>query len=117
MFEPNSFNLNEPAADPRHWLLEPNMIFLSHGAFGACPKRVLECQAEWRARMERQPLQFLSRDLENHLDSARGALAAFVGANAEDIVFVPNATSGVNTVLRSLTFDQGDELLVTDHEY
>lgn len=117
MPEPNSFDLNEPAADPQLWLLQPDLIFLSHGAFGACPKRVLERQAEWRARMERQPLQFLARDLEGHLDSARETLAAFIGANAEDVVFVPNATSGVNTVLRSLSFEKGDELLVTDQEY
>ena len=117
MFEPNSFDLNEPAADPRNWLLEPDLIFVSHGAFGASPKRVLECQAEWRARMERQPLQFLARDLEGHLDSAREALAGFVGANAEAVVFVPNATAGVNTVVRSLSFAKGDELLVTDQEY
>jgi isopenicillin-N epimerase len=117
MFEPDGFDLNKPAADPNHWLLEPGLIFLSHGAFGACPKRVLECQAEWRARMERQPLQFLGRDLEGHLDVARGTLAEFIGADADDLVFVPNATSGVNTVLRSLVFAQRDELLVTDQEY
>src|SRR5207302_1031328 len=117
MFETDRFVLNEPAADPGHWLLEPELIFLSHGAFGACPKRVLECQAEWRAGMERQPLQFLGRDLEHHLDSARETLAGFVGADADDLVFVPNATSGVNTVLRSLSFERGDELLVTDQEY
>src|SRR5215472_16151747 len=101
MFEPDRWNLNQPAADPQNWLLEPELIFLSHGAFGACPKRVLECQTEWRARMERQPLQFLGRDLEGHLDAGRGALSEFIGADADDLVFVSNATSGVNTVLRS----------------
>src|SRR5262249_8710759 len=117
MFEADKFNLDKPATDPAFWLLEPGLIFLSHGAFGACPKTVLECQAEWRARMERQPLQFLGRELEGHLDSARQTLAAFVGADWDDLVFVPNATSGVNTVLRSLSFHEGDELLVTDQEY
>ena len=67
--------------------------------------------------MERQPLQFLVRELESHLDVARAALAQFVGADADDLVFVPNATSGVNTVLRSLEFKPGDELLVTNQEY
>jgi isopenicillin-N epimerase len=117
VFEPGSFKLNRPAADPQHWLLDPQLIFLNHGSFGACPKRVVERQAEWRARMERQPVQFLARDLESHLDVARGTLAAFVGADAEAVVFVPNATSGVNCVLRSLSFEKGDELLVTDQEY
>lgn len=67
--------------------------------------------------MERQPLQFLVRELETHLDHARTVLAQFTGAEAEDLVFVPNATTGVNTVLRSLRFGPGDELLVTDQEY
>jgi isopenicillin-N epimerase len=106
-----------PAANPQHWLLDPEIIFLNHGAFGACPRRVLEFQGEWRARMERQPLQFLARELETHLDSARESLAQFVGAETDDLVFVPNATNGVNTILRSLDFQPGDELLTTDHEY
>lgn len=110
-------SLNRPAADPRQWLLDPEIVFLSHGAFGACPRRVLEVQSDWRARLERQPLQFLVRELEGQLDAARQALAQFMGADADDLVFVPNATTGVNTVLRSLEFQPGDELLVTDHEY
>jgi isopenicillin-N epimerase len=109
--------LNHPSADPRLWLLDPEIIFLNHGAFGACPQRVLEFQNEWRLRMERQPLQFLVRELETHLDSAREMLAQFAGAEADDLVFVPNATSGVNTILRSLVFQPGDELLVTNQEY
>lgn len=70
-----------------------------------------------RDRMERQPIQFLVRDLEPMLDSARAAMADFAGARTQDIVFVPNATSGVNTVLRSLPYMPGVEWLVTDHEY
>jgi len=67
--------------------------------------------------MERQPLQFLVREMEKELDAARDVLARFVGTEMEDLAFVPNATSGVNAVLRSLPFQRGDELLVTDHEY
>ena len=67
--------------------------------------------------MERQPLQFFVRELETHLDHARARLAQFIGAAADDIVFIPNATTGLNAVLRSLSFNPGDELLVTDHEY
>ena len=113
----DEITLSRPGADPQHWLLDPEIIFLNHGAFGGCPQPVLEAQNEWRRRMERQPLQFLARDLEARLDAARVALAQFVGAEAEDLVFIPNATTGVNTVLRSLTFHPGDELLVTNHEY
>ncbi len=110
-------NLNQPACVPRLWLLDQAVTFLNHGSFGACPQRVLEFQNDLRARLERQPVQFLVRELEPLLDNARAALAQFVGADADDLVFAPNTTSGVNAVLRSLTFLPGDELLVTNHEY
>ena len=113
----NEISLNRPAADPADWPLDPDIVFLNHGAFGACPRSVLEAQHEWRTRMERQPVEFLVRHLPGQLDSAREALAQFAGAAAEDLVFVPNATAGVNTVLRSLPFQPGDELLVTSQEY
>jgi isopenicillin-N epimerase len=99
------------------WSLDPAISFLNHGSFGACPIAVLEQQQHYRQRMERQPLQFLGVDLEPLLDQAREALAAFVGADAADLGFVPNATTGVNAVLRSLTFQPGEELLTTNHEY
>lgn len=116
-FDPDSAAIRNPAADPALWLHEPGVIFLNHGAFGSCPRHLLEHQGKWRSQMERQPLQFLARDLEAHLDAARKALAEFVGCIPDDLVFVPNTTTGVNTVLRSLKFQPGDELLVTDHEY
>src|SRR6185369_3383869 len=82
-----------------------------------CPRPVLDLQQALRARLERQPTQFMTRDLEGRLDEARAALGAFVGALPADLAFVPNATSGVNAVLRSLVFAPGDELLTTDHTY
>lgn len=102
-------------ADP--WLLDPDVVFLNHGSFGACPQPVLDYQQAMRARLERQPVQFFVRDLEDLLDEARAALGAFLGAPAQDLAWVPNATTGVNAVLRSLALEPGDELLVTDHEY
>ena len=99
------------------WRLDPSVAFLNHGSFGACPAAVLEAQARWRDRMEAEPVRFLARDLEGLLAGARAELAGFVGADPDDIAFVANATSGVNAVLRSLSFAPGDELLVTDHAY
>lgn len=113
----NEISLSQPACDPKNWLLDPSIIYLNHGAFGACPKRVLEFQSEWRNRLERQPSQFLVRELEKELDSARETLARFIGADTKDLVFISNTTHGINTVLRSLDFQPGDELLVTDQEY
>jgi isopenicillin-N epimerase len=105
------------ASFQRLWSLDRNIDFLNHGSFGACPKPVLSFQSQVRKRLERQPVRFFLEECEPLLDEARSTLARFLGAHAEDLVFVPNATAGVNTVLRSLRFRKGDELLVTDHAY
>ncbi|WP_224244013.1 aminotransferase class V-fold PLP-dependent enzyme [Hyalangium gracile] len=99
------------------WSLDPDIVFLNHGSFGACPTEVLQAQAEVRARLEAEPVRFFVRELEPLLDEARSALAAFVDADPETVAFVPNATAGVNTVLRSLRLSPGDELLTTNQEY
>lgn len=93
------------------------MTFLNHGSFGACPKQVLDFQQRLRSQLEQEPLRFFGREWEPLLDDARTKLAAFVGADVQDLVFVSNATTGVNSVLRSLTFSPGDEILTTNHEY
>lgn len=105
------------APDADAWALDPALVFLNHGSFGACPRAVLEAQAVLRAEMEANPVAFLDRALEPRLEAARALLAAFVGAGADDLAFVKNATHGLATVLRSLRFAPGDELLATDHEY
>lgn len=109
--------IDRPAVDPALFALEAETIFLNHGSFGSCPLAVLEHQNEIRRRLELQPVKFFQRDFEPLLDEARAALGKFVGAAADDLVFVSNATEGVNTVLRSLPFEAGDELLVSSHEY
>lgn len=106
-----------PTAFSAYWTLNPQIIFLNHGSFGACPFPVLEAQKQVRQELEREPVRFFLREFEPLLDQARDQLAQFVGVEARDLVFVPNATTGVNSVLRSLQLNPGDELLTTDHEY
>ncbi|MEE8331588.1 MAG: aminotransferase class V-fold PLP-dependent enzyme [Acidimicrobiia bacterium] len=99
------------------WTLDPEVDFLNHGSFGAAPVPVLEAQAEIRKQMEAEPVRFMQREREALLDSATERLADFLGCSAADLGLVANATTGVNAVLRSLTFEPGDELLITDHAY
>ncbi|MBS0306633.1 MAG: aminotransferase class V-fold PLP-dependent enzyme [Proteobacteria bacterium] len=101
----------------RHFLLDPGTVFLNHGSFGACPRPVLQAQQRWRDEMERNPVLFLGRRSAALLAEARSALADHLGARADDLVFVANATTGVNIVARSLELCAGDEVLATDHEY
>lgn len=106
-----------PSELAHHWTLDPSVTFLNHGSFGATPLPVLEAQSAWRARMEREPVDFFTRDLEPALDEARAVLAAFVGADPDDLALVTNATTGINIVARSLRLEPGDEIVVTDHTY
>lgn len=101
----------------RHWTLDPEITFLNHGSFGACPSPVLEAQRGFQDQMEREPYRFFIREAPALLADARHALGRFIGASPDDLAFVPNATTGVNAVLRSLSLTVGDELLVTTHEY
>lgn len=106
-----------PSDLAHYWPLDPAVTFLNHGSYGACPRAVLEAQQHFRERMERNPVEFLTRALEPLLDEARQELAAFLGADPQNLVFVPNTTTGVNAVLRSLRFEPGDEVLTTTHVY
>jgi isopenicillin-N epimerase len=99
------------------WSLNNNLVFLNHGSFGACPKAVLAAQQNLRSQLEQDPVNFFGRNWEPLIDNARSKLAAFINADVQDLVFVPNATTGVNSVLRSLKFSPDDEILTTNHEY
>src|SRR5262249_47056905 len=100
---------SEPTDFRQFWTLEPSIHYLNHGSYGACPRPVLEAQGAIQNDLEHEPVRFFTYDLPSRGEAARRALAAFVGASPEDVVFVRNATTGVNTVLRSLSFSRGDE--------
>ena len=101
------------------WMLDPDVVHLNHGSFGACPLEVLEEQQKWRTAMEQNPVRFMMTELQPALDQSRRQLAEFVGADTAGLVFVPNATAGINSVLWSMEpqLGPGDEILVTDHTY
>jgi isopenicillin-N epimerase len=99
------------------FLLDPDVIFLNHGSFGATPRPVFDVYQEWQRQLEKQPIQFLIRDSLDHFRIARQGLASYLGADPLNLVFIPNATFGVNIVGRSLDFQPGDQVLTTNHEY
>ncbi len=101
------------------FLLRPDVVFLNHGSFGACPKAVFAEYQRLQLELEREPVDFLHTDrtLPARQAAVRAELAAFLGAQADDLALVPNATWGGNVVARSLRLEPGDEVLTTDHEY
>jgi isopenicillin-N epimerase len=100
-----------------HFLLDPDVVFLNHGSFGATPKPVFEAYQNWQRRLERQPVLFLGREYDHLLRESRIALGEYLHADADDLVYIPNATHGVNIIAHSLNLQPGDEVLTTDHEY
>jgi isopenicillin-N epimerase len=99
------------------FLLDPDVIFLNHGSFGACPRPVFEVYQNWQLELERQPVAFLGRRATGLLAEARARLGAYLGCAAENLVYFPNPTTALNMVVRSLPLGPGDEILTTDHEY
>jgi isopenicillin-N epimerase len=99
------------------FLLDPDVVYLNHGSFGACPRPVFDVYQEWQRELEREPVLFFDRRLEDELARVRAALGEYVGAPADDLALVLNATVGMNAVLRSLPLGPGDEILTTEHEY
>ncbi|MDQ6604170.1 MAG: aminotransferase class V-fold PLP-dependent enzyme, partial [Chloroflexota bacterium] len=99
------------------FLVRRDIAFLNHGSYGACPRPVFETYQSWQRELEQQPVEFISRRMRGLLAEARGVLGDYVGAAADNLVFIPNVTWGANAVARSLALQPGDEVLATDLEY
>src|SRR3954447_5556560 len=113
----------DEAAEARHralreqFLIRPDVTFLNHGSYGACPKPVFEKYQAWQLELEQQPVEFIGRRRVELLGQARAALATYLNADADEIVYQPNVTQALNIPARSLPLKEGDEVLATDHEY
>jgi len=99
------------------FLLDPEIAYLNHGAYGATPRSVFETHLQWQRELEREPVDFLSRFGVERLAHSRQALADYLDCSRDDLVYVSNGTTGLNIVARSLRLGEGDELLTTDHEH
>ncbi len=99
------------------YLLKPDLVFLNHGSFGACPRPVFEVYQNWQRELELDPVSFIGRRLPSLLEEARGKLAAYLGVDSGEVVFFTNPTTAFNMALRSLNLNPGDEILTTTFEY
>jgi len=99
------------------YLLNNNIIFLNHGSFGACPKPVFNEYQQWQSLIESQPVQYFSEDIYNYLSKSREDLSTFISCDLDDIIFVPNPTTAINSIVRSLKLNSGYEILTSNHEY
>lgn len=100
-----------------NFLLDPEIIFLNHGSFGACPQPIVENHQQWQLELEKNPVQFIQKKAPEYLRIAKNALANFIGCASEDFFFTPNPTVAINTIMRSLKLQPDDEILTTNHEY
>lgn len=99
------------------FLLNPEITYLNHGSFGACPKPIFEDYQKWQLELEREPVQFITKNAKLFLKDSKAALAGYINCDPDDFFFTPNPTQAINTIMRSLNLEGGDEILATDHEY
>jgi isopenicillin-N epimerase len=99
------------------FMLDPDVTYLNHGSFGACPEPIFNSLIKWQKKLEREPVKHLAFDVYDYLEESRAALGAYINCDKDDLAFFPNPSTALNTVLRSLKLEKGDEILSTDHEY
>jgi len=110
-------NLPRPSELARHWRLKPDLVFLNHGSYGACPNEVLAAQQACRNLMEEEPARFFLIELERLSDRSREAIGGLIGAEPSNLALLPNTTTAIATVIANLDLGPGDEVLVNDQEY
>ena len=99
------------------FMLNPDIIYLNHGSFGACPKPIFDSLINWQKKLEFEPVRHLAFDVYNYLEKSRDSLSKYVNCNQDDIIFTPNPSTALNTVIKSLDLKEDDEILTTNHEY
>ena len=99
------------------FLLDPTITFLNHGSFGACPKPIFEEYQRFQLELETEPVLFIQKKVAGYLKVAREKLSTYIGCDSLDVFFTPNPTFAINTIMRSLDLQEGDEILSTNHEY
>ena len=99
------------------FFLNPNVTYLNHGSFGACPKDIMNEYFDLQMQLENQPIDFLANNIKTELANARKALSNYIDCNDSDLVFFPNPSTALNMVIKSLDLNEGDEVLTTSHEY
>ena len=112
-----SHHPNDPTSLRSLFLLDPDLAFLNHGSFGACPRPVFDAYQQWQLQCERSPVEHHGRKFNDLMRTARQDLGSLINADPLDLVFMTNATVAINVVARSIRFEEGDEVLTTDHEY
>lgn len=97
--------------------IDDSITFLNHGSFGSCPKPIFEEFIRFQKELEAEPVNFILNKQPQYLEDAKKALANFIHCSDKDFFFIPNPTIAINTVMRSLNLQHGDEILATNHEY
>jgi len=117
MSQGNSQGFSDWGRVRQEWDLRPGVIYLNHGSFGPSPKSVIAAREQWSRRLEAEPMDFFVREMESDLDAAAETLGRFLGTSGDNLLFVPNATFGMNVVAANVRLRPGDEVLATNHEY
>ena len=99
------------------FMLDPDITFLNHGSFGACPKPIFDKYIQFQKQLEKEPVRLLAYDVFPLLEKSRDALSKFISCNKDDLIFSPNPSTALNTVIKSLNLKENDEILTTNHEY